>query len=86
MYGQTRLAWKRFWESESIRERDRYLRTGWHDRVAAGERIDYRNGFFERDFVTRLERSGYGLHAPEARTSFQPGWRSFSGGPKMWRS
>lgn len=54
VYGQTRLAWKRFWEAESIRERDSYMRTGWHDRVDSGERIDYRNGFYERDFVTRL--------------------------------
>ncbi|MFL6449167.1 MAG: transposase [Bryobacteraceae bacterium] len=54
VYGQTRLAWKRFWEAESIRERDSYMRTGWHDRVDSGERIDYRNGSYERDFVTRL--------------------------------
>ncbi|MFL6451876.1 MAG: hypothetical protein ACJ746_30045, partial [Bryobacteraceae bacterium] len=40
VYGQTRLAWKRFWEAESIRERDSYMRTGWHDRVDSGERID----------------------------------------------
>ncbi len=29
VYGQTRLAWKRFWEAESIRERDSYMKTGW---------------------------------------------------------
>src|SRR5947199_6420724 len=54
VYGQTRLAWKRFWEAESIRERDSYMRTGWHDLVDSGQRIDYRNGFYERDYVTRL--------------------------------
>jgi len=54
VYGQTRLAWKKFWEAESLRERDSYMRTGWYDQVAPGERIDYRNGFYERDFVTRL--------------------------------
>jgi putative transposase len=54
LYGHTRLAWKRFWEAESIRERDSYMRTGWHDRAEEGQRIDYRNGFYERDFVTRL--------------------------------
>jgi putative transposase len=54
LYGHTRLAWKRFWEAESIRERDSYMRTGWHERAEEGQRIDYRNGFYERDFVTRL--------------------------------
>jgi putative transposase len=54
VYGQTRLAWKRFWEAESIRERDSYMRTGWYDQVQKERRVDYRNGFYERDFVTRL--------------------------------
>jgi putative transposase len=54
LYGQTRLAWKRFWEAESARERDSYMKTGWYEQVASSERIDYRNGFYERDFVTRL--------------------------------
>lgn len=57
VYRQTRLAWKRFGEAESIRERDSYMQTGWHDRVEWGERIDYRNGFYERDFVTRGNNS-----------------------------
>jgi putative transposase len=30
------------------------MKTGWHDRVEKGQRIDYRNGFYVRDFVTRL--------------------------------
>jgi putative transposase len=54
LYGQTRLAWKKFWEGESMRERDSYMKTGWYDQVEKGQRIDYRNGFYERDFVTRL--------------------------------
>jgi hypothetical protein len=54
LYGQTRLAWKRFWEAESIRERDSYMKTGWYDQVDSEHRVDYRNGFYERDFVTRL--------------------------------
>jgi putative transposase len=54
LYGQTRLAWKRFWEAESVRERDSYMKTGWYDQVEKDQRIDYRNGFYERDFVTRL--------------------------------
>ena len=54
LYGRTRQAWKRFWEAQSLRERDSYMRCGWYDRVDPGERRDYRNGFYERDFVTRL--------------------------------
>ena len=54
VYGQTRLAWKRFWEAESMRQRDSYMKTGWYDRAESGARVDYRNGFYERDFVTRL--------------------------------
>jgi putative transposase len=54
LYGRTRLAWKKFWEAESIRERDSYMRTGWHEPVERSQRHDYRNGFYERDFVTRF--------------------------------
>lgn len=54
LYGQTRLAWKQFWEAESARERDSYMKCGWHDRMAPEERSDYRNGYYERDYVTRL--------------------------------
>jgi hypothetical protein len=54
LYGRTRLAWKRFWEAESLRDRDSYMRTGCHERVERSSRQDYRNGFYERDFVTRF--------------------------------
>jgi hypothetical protein len=29
LYGKTRQAWKKFWEAQSERERDSYLRVGW---------------------------------------------------------
>jgi transposase-like protein len=54
LYGQTRQAWKSFWEQQSLRERDSYMQSGWHDRVDPAQRQDYRNGFYERDYVTRL--------------------------------
>jgi len=54
LYGKTRQAWKKFWDAESQRERDSYMQSGWHDRVEPAERQDYRNGFYERDYVTRL--------------------------------
>ncbi len=53
VYGKTRLAWQRFWEEESRRERDRYVATESYER-AAEKRRSYRNGFYIRDFVTRL--------------------------------
>jgi Transposase, Mutator family len=51
LYGQTRPAWKRFFELESERERDRYA--GWH-RDGRGPRKTgaYRNGYYWRSFVT----------------------------------
>jgi putative transposase len=51
LYGKTKQAWKRFLDEESIRERDRYMGSDWYERT--GEpRQDYRNGFYERDYVT----------------------------------
>ena len=52
LYGRTRAMWKDFFEEQSQRDRDRYLGLGWHDR--SQERTDYRNGFYERDRVTRF--------------------------------
>lgn len=53
LYGQTKLAWKKFFEAESERERDRYCGAGWYERSGEVER-DYRNGYYERDWVTRF--------------------------------
>src|ERR1700757_3062078 len=71
LYGRTRQAWKRFFELESERMRDRYA--GWPQygrgaRKAGG----YRNGHYERDFATvfgtirvRIARArGKGFLAP----------------------
>jgi transposase-like protein len=53
LYGQTRQAWQRFFELESERQRDRF--SGWapYER-RRGKRGEYRNGYYERDFVTRF--------------------------------
>ena len=53
LYGKTRQAWERFWEEQSIRERAGYVGVGSYERAEA-KRRDYRNGFYVRDFVTRL--------------------------------
>jgi len=51
LYGQTRQAWQRFFELQSERERDRFTGWIWHER-RTGNRRRYRNGYYERDFVT----------------------------------
>ena len=53
VYGQTRLAWKQFFELDSERQRDRYaVRESYQRRRS--RRQPYRNGYYERDFVTRF--------------------------------
>jgi transposase-like protein len=75
LYQKTKLAWKQFLEEESRKERDRYLRVGEYER--AGER-EYRNGFYERGFVTvfgtlvlRIARTRRGSFLPRASERFQ---------------
>jgi len=53
LYGQTKLAWQKYFEAESERLRDLY--SGWasYERRPSPQR-DYRNGYYERDFVTRF--------------------------------
>jgi len=51
--GRTKLAWKHLFESESERLRDRYAVLDSYERGPRQPR-QYRNGFYERDFVTRF--------------------------------
>lgn len=70
VYGQTKLAWKAFWEEQSRQERDRYC--GVEDYERAGDRRrGYRNGFYVRDFVTRLGTLRLRI-ARARRRSFRP--------------
>jgi putative transposase len=52
MYGRTRVAWRQFWNTESLRARDQWMELDPYQR-ADGAR-EYRNGFYERDYVTRM--------------------------------
>jgi len=52
MYGRTRVAWRQFWNTESLRARDQWMELDPYQR-ADGVR-EYRNGFYERDYVTRM--------------------------------
>lgn len=49
---QTRLAWTKFFQAQSERERDRYL--GFTPYERSGNKRDARNGYYERNYVTRL--------------------------------
>ena len=53
LYGATRVAWKKFLDQQSLRERYRYLGGERYSRGTEPKR-DHRNGFYERDFVTRF--------------------------------
>src|SRR5439155_1649482 len=53
LYGQTKLAWQRFFELQSERQRDRYAGWGRYERRRGRRRV-YRNGYYEGDFVTRF--------------------------------
>src|SRR5215813_7710355 len=50
---RTREAWKKFFEADSERQRDRFAVVDAYERNAE-QRGDYRNGYYERDFVTVL--------------------------------
>jgi transposase-like protein len=50
-----------------------YLGLQWHERVQPAERVDYRNGFYERDYGTPL--GVLRQRIPRARQrSFLPRW------------
>jgi putative transposase len=50
---KTREAWQKFFEADSERQRDRFAVVDAYERNVA-QRRDYRNGYYERDFVTVL--------------------------------
>jgi len=53
VYGQTKRVWKQFLEADSQRQRERYaVREAYQRRRS--RRQPYRNGYYERDFVTRF--------------------------------
>ena len=53
VYSKTKLVWKRYFETESQRQRDRYCGFGWYERGGQRKR-EHRNGYYERDFVIRF--------------------------------
>ena len=76
VYGQTRLAWKKLFEAESERLRDRY--SGWAAYQRSGNRgRDYRNGYYERDFVTRFGTLRLRIARTRAKNFLPPGLEKF---------
>ena len=76
LYGKTRLAWERLLEEESRRLRDRYLVADSYERESE-ERRGYRNGYYVRDFVTRLGTLRVRVARSRARSFRPPGLERF---------
>src|SRR5664280_2003806 len=76
LYGQTRQAWKKYFEAESERLRDLY--SGWaaYERRATAKR-DYRNGYYERDFVTRFGTLRLRIARTRGKNFLPPGLEKF---------
>ena len=72
VYGQTRLAWQRFFQLESERQRDRFAGWGWYER-GARKRRQYRNGYYERDFIPDPCGANYVLRMRLSATSWKCG-------------
>src|SRR6266704_2773657 len=52
--GQTREMLKKLLETDAEQQMANYLGLQWHERARPAERLDYRNGFYERDYVTPM--------------------------------
>src|SRR5580693_922200 len=71
--GRTREMLKKLLESDAEQQMADYLGLKWHERAQPAERVDYRNGFYERDYVTPL--GVIRLRIPRTRQrSFLPRW------------
>lgn len=74
--GKTRLAWERFFEEESRRLRDRYVVAESYEREKE-KRRGYRNGYYVRDFVTRLGTLRLKIARSRDRSFRPPGLERF---------
>jgi putative transposase len=50
--GRTRETLKKLLEADSEQQMEEHLGLRWHERATGQERIDYRNGFYQRRYVT----------------------------------
>ena len=71
--GRTRQMLKQLLETDAEQRMAEYLGLRWHERSAPEQRVDYRNGFYERDYVTPM--GVIRLRIPRTRQrSFLPQW------------
>lgn len=72
--GRSRETLKKLLETDAEQQMEEYLGLKWHERAGAEQpRVDYRNGFYERNYVTPL--GGIQLRIPRTRQrSFLPRW------------
>jgi len=73
---RTQRAWKQFLEAESGRMRDRFAVLDSHQR---GQRVagGYRNGYYERDFVTRFGTIRLRIARARGKSFLPPGLEKF---------
>jgi len=70
--GRTRETLKKLLEADSEQQMAEYLGLKWHERAArSSPRIDYRNGYYERSYVTRFGVLGLRISRTRLR-SFLP--------------
>jgi transposase-like protein len=71
--GRTREMLKKFLQADAEQQMADYLGLKWHERTEPVKRVDYRNGFYERDYVTPMGLVR--LRIPRTRQrSFPPRW------------
>jgi transposase-like protein len=71
--GRTQEVLKKLLESDAEQQMADYLGLKWHERAQPAERVDYRNGFYQRDYLTPL--GTIRLRIPRTRQrSFLPRW------------
>jgi transposase-like protein len=71
--GRTREMLKKLLEADAEQQMAEHLGLKWHERAQPAKRVDYRNGFYERDYVTQF--GVIRLRIPRTRQrSFLPRW------------
>ncbi|MGH9785691.1 MAG: IS256 family transposase [Terriglobia bacterium] len=73
--GKAQAAMKHLLEEESRRQRERYLCREAYERRGAS--TDYRNGYYERDFVTRFGTLRLRIARARGKSFLPPGMRTF---------
>ena len=76
LYDKTKQAWKKYFEAEAERLRDLYSGWGSYQRSATPQR-DYRNGYYERDFVTRFGTIRLRIARTRGKNFLPPGLEKF---------